>query len=293
MDKLRSMEVFVGVVAAGSFTAAARQFELSTVMVGKHIASLEQQLGARLLTRTTRRQALTEIGVRYHQQCQQILGLVRQAETGAEAMRSGARGTLKVSAPVAFGSECLAPALADYLARHPEVAVDLELGPRVVDIIDEGFDAAIRIGVLDDSSLVARPLRAYGMVICAAPSYLERHGWPRTAAELAQHQCLDFLHWKRLVRWRLDGGDGQCTPPQSRFRSNNGQALKRAALAGLGIVMQAEIVLQEELRSGQLVRLLQEHVPPARPMHLVYPRDRQATPKQTSFIEFVLARFGK
>lgn len=291
MDKLRSMEVFVSVVNAGSFTAAARACEISTVMVGKHIADLEHQLGARLLTRTTRRQSLTEIGQRYCEQCRDILAMVRHAETGAELMRSTPRGMLKVSAPAAFGSECLAPALADYLAAHSEVSVDLDLGPRVVDIVGEGFDAAVRVGALDDSTLIARSLRPFGMAICASPDYLARCGTPATPADLGGHQCLDFLHWKRLLRWRLaDGAIG--APPATRFRSNDGQALKRAALAGLGIVMQPEIVLREALRDGQLVRILEPYLPPPRPMHLVYPRDRRATPKLTSFVAFVVERFG-
>lgn len=292
MDKLRSMEVFVGVVDAGSFTAVAQALEMSTVMVSKHIAHLEHRLGARLLNRTTRRQSLTEIGERYCEQCRQILAQIRAAETGAEAMRATARGTLKVSAPVAFGSECLTPAMADYFGQHPEVNMDLELSNRLSDVVEEGLDAAVRIGKLDDSALIARPLRPYGMVICASPGYLERFGTPRTPADLAHHQCLDFLHWRRHVRWRLNDHDAAAVMPVSRFRSNNGQALKNAALAGLGLVMQAEIVLADEIERGRLIPCLAEFVPAARPMHLIYARDRQPTPKLTTFIEFVVDRFG-
>lgn len=292
MDRLRSMEVFVGVVAAGSFTAAAREFDMSTVMVSKHIAELEQRLGARLLNRTTRRQSLTEIGELYCEQCRQILAQVRSAESGADAMRSGARGTLKLSAPVAFGSECLAPAMVHYLDCHPEVSLDLELSNRLSDLVEEGLDAAIRIGALDDSAMIARPLRPYGMVICAAPTYLERHGTPQTPADLVNHQCLDFLHWRRLLRWRLDGAQQDLPLPASRFRSNNGQALKQAALAGFGLVMQAEIVLAEEIARGRLVQVLPDYVPPPKPLHLIYPRDRQSTPKLSTFVDFVVERFG-
>ena len=293
MDKLRSMQVFVAVVDAGSFTAAAEAFTISPVMVGKHIRQLEQQLGARLLTRTTRRQSLTEIGAQYCERCRQILADIAAAESGAEAMRATPRGTLKISAPVSFGTQRLAPALTDYLALQPDISVDLNLNDRVIDLIDEGYDAAIRIGTLDDSGLIARALQPYRMLICASPDYLQRAGVPRTPQDLTTHQCLDFMHWNKRLRWKLnDGQSGQSELPTSRFRSNNGQALRMAALHGHGIVMQAEILLDEDVAAGRLVPLLQQYLPTPQTMHLVYPRDRQPTPKLTTFIDFMLARFG-
>jgi DNA-binding transcriptional LysR family regulator len=292
MDKLRSMEIFVAVADAGSFAAVANAFDISPVMVGKHIAFLEQRLGARLLNRTTRRQSLTEIGEQYCEQCRVVLAQVAAAESGAEAMRSAPRGRLKVSSPVSFGNEQLAGALTEYLDRHPEVFLDLDLSDRYVDLIDEGFDAALRIGELDDSAMIARPLRPYRMMICASPTYLATHGTPHTPADLMRHRCLDFSHWKKTVRWRLrDAGEGTLIPA-ARFRSNSGQSLKRAALAGFGIVMQAEIMLADEVAAGRLVSLLEAHIPVPRPMQLIYPRDRHPTPKLVTFIDFVLERFG-
>lgn len=297
MDKLRSMEIFVAVVDSGSFTAAADAFSISPVMVGKHIKALEERLGSRLLTRTTRRQSLTEIGRQYSERCRQILADIQAAESGAEAMRATPRGTLKISSSVSFGTQRLAPALTDYLARQPDVSVDLNLSDHVVDLVEEGYDAAIRIGTLDDSGLVARPLGPYRMMICASPAYLARMGVPRTPADLAGHQCLDFMHWTKRVRWKLremadNPEDNQIDMPASRFRSNNGQALRMAALHGHGIVMQTEILLRDDVEAGRLVSLLEPYVPAPRPMHLVYPRDRQATPKLTTFINFILERFG-
>ncbi|WP_093553639.1 LysR family transcriptional regulator [Pseudoduganella namucuonensis] len=292
MDKLRSMEVFVAAVDAGSFTAAAARFRMSPVMVGKHIAQLESTLGARLLARTTRRQGLTEIGQQYVEQCRAILAQIVAAETGAEAMRAGPRGRLKITAPVSFGSEWVGPAMTDYLTLHPEVSLDLNLNDRMVDLVDEGYDAAIRIGDLEDSSMVARALFPYAMVICASPDYLARRGTPRTPADLAGHECLDFMHWPHSVRWRLRGAQGVNGVPPSRFRANNGQALRMAALRGFGIVMQAEVLLAQDIAAGRLAPILAEHLPAARPMHLVYPRDRQATPKLTTFVDFMLERFG-
>lgn len=295
VDKLRSMEIFVEVIDSGSFTAAAERFDLSPVMVGKHIRQLEERLGARLLTRTTRRQSLTEIGRQYGERCRQILADIAAAETGAEAMRAAPRGLLKVSAPVTFGSQLLAPAVADYLAQHAEVSVELALNDRVVDMVEEGIDVSVRIGNLDDSSLVARPLMPYRMQICASPDYLARAGVPQTPADLARHQCLDYLHWSRHLRWKLGRSEGsgeQADVPASRFRSNNGQALRMAALRGYGIVMQAEMLLGDDIAAGRLQPLLQDYLPQPRAMHLLYPRDRRPTPKLTSFVEFMLARFG-
>lgn len=294
MDTLRSMEVFVAVADQGSLTAAAALFRMSPVMVGKHIGYLENRLGAKLLVRTTRRQHLTEIGAQYLEQCRQILAQVRAAETGAEAMRAAPRGKLKITAPVSFGSECLAPLLADYLDAYPEVSLDLNLNDRMVDLVEEGFDAAIRIGKLDDSGMVARPLRPYAMVICAAPAYLEKHGVPQTPDDLARHECLDFMQWARHLRWRLNGKEGTSdgAKAESRFRSNNGQALRVAALHGFGIVMQAEILMAGDIAAGRLLPILEEYVPAPRPMHLLYARDRQPTPKLTTLIECILQRYG-
>lgn len=296
MDKLLSMEIFVAVVDAGSFTAASEAFDISPVMVGKHIRFLEHKLGARLLTRTTRRQSLTEIGHQYCERCRVILAEIRAAETGAEAMQATPRGVLKINASVSFGTEWLAPAMTEYLERYPEISLELNLNDRVVDLVEEGYDASVRIGVLEDSGLIARPLFAYKMLICASPDYLARKGTPQTPADLAGHQCLDFMHWNKHVRWKLRNLPGEADTesliPASRFRSNNGQALRMAALQGFGIVLQSEVLLKADIASGRLVSVLENYTPAPRPVQIVYPRNRQATPKLTSFIDFMLERFA-
>jgi DNA-binding transcriptional LysR family regulator len=262
-------------------------------MVGKHIQFLEQRLGARLLARTTRRQSLTEIGAQYCEQCRAILAAVTQAETGAEAMRAAPRGRLRVSAPVSYGSEWLATAVTDYLQQYPDLSVDLDLNDRMIDLVEDGYDVAIRIGELDDhTNLVARRLRDYRLTIAAAPSYLARHGTPQRPMDLMQHECLEFTHWSKHLRWRLSDGKEVVPLPPSRFRSNNGRALRNAALAGFGIVQQAEVMLADELSSGALVPILQDYLPTPRPVHLLYPRDRQQTPKVRTFVEFVISRFA-
>ena len=291
MDKLRSMEMFIAAVDTGSFTAAAERFGISAVMVGKHVRELEQRLGAALLTRTTRRQSLTEIGRHYADQCRAILAQIESAERGAESLRLAPRGVLKVTCAVSFGMELLSPAMVDYMERYPEVGVDLNLNDRMIDMVEEGFDAAVRIGTLEDSTLVARPLRPYGVVICGSPDYLARRGVPQVPADLAQHECLEFSGWVPQARWRLKGEKDGRHAPLSRLRANNSYALKQAALKGFGLVMQAEAVLAQDIAAGRLVRVLDDYLPTPRPMHLLYPRARQPTPKLTSFIDFMLTRF--
>ncbi|TCF99610.1 LysR family transcriptional regulator [Paraburkholderia strydomiana] len=293
MDKFVSMEIFVAVVEAGSLTAAAERFEISSAMVGKHIRSLEARLGTRLLTRTTRRQSLTEIGRQYYEQCRRILADVKDAESLAESMAAAPRGVLKVTVPLTYGVEIFSPAMTDYLSEWPEVTLELDLSNRMTDLVEEGFDAAVRIGQLQDSSFVARPLKPYRMRACASPAYLARAGIPRTPADLADHECLGFLHWGREGAWRLGGESAAENALRAgRFRANNGQALKVAALRGFGLVLQPEALLAREIASGELVSVLEEHLPEGAPVHLVYPRDRRATPKLTSFIDFVIERFG-
>ncbi|MGF6599849.1 DNA-binding transcriptional LysR family regulator [Paraburkholderia sp. GAS448] len=293
MDKFVSMEIFVAVVEAGSLTAAAERFDISSAMVGKHIRSLETRLDTRLLTRTTRRQSLTEIGRQYYEQCRRILADVKAAESLAEAMAATPRGVLKVTAPLTYGVEIFSPAMTDYLTAWPEVSLELDLSNRIIDLVEEGFDAAVRIGRLPDSSFVARPLKPYRMRACASPEYLARMGTPRTPADLAQHECLGFLHWGREGLWRLDGETSDENQLRAgRFRANNGQALKVAALRGFGLVLQPEALLAKEIESGQLVSVLEAFLPDGSPVHLIYPRDRRATPKLTTFIDFVIERFG-
>ena len=293
MDRFESMAVFVSTVDKGSLSAAAEAFGMSAPMAGKHIRHLEERLGARLLTRTTRRHSLTEIGRAYLDQCRVILDQVRAAESCTQALRSTARGKLRINAPVTFGSVMLAPVLTQFLDQNPEVQVELTLNDRIIDMVDEGVDVAIRVGALADSGLVARALKPYGMVICAAPSYLQRMGTPQHPDDLVDHQCLGFTHWSRRGGWTLGRTD---TPPRgwpvSRFQSNNGLALRMAALEGFGIVMQSSVMLGGDVAAGRLVAILQDHLPPPHPMHLVYPKDRQPVPKLSRFVDFMLAQFG-
>jgi DNA-binding transcriptional LysR family regulator len=292
VDRLTSIEVFVAVVDRGSLSAAAPVFAISTTMVGKHLRALEEHVGGRLLSRTTRRQSLTELGRAYYQRCRKVLEELRAADASAHALAGAPRGTLRVSAPVAFGAERLVPALPELLDRHPLIDVDLSLDDRVVDLVGEGFDAALRVGRLASSNLVARPLEPYRTVLCASPAYLAARGTPRVPAELAAHSCLGFT-WSSRTTWRFgDGGDRVDVPVNGRLQSNSGQALRVAALHGLGVIRQSEALLAADLAAGRLVRLLEDFPLAPRPLHLVYLRDRRPTPKLRAFADFVLARFG-
>ena len=293
MDRLTSMSIFVRVVQRGGFAATAKEIGISATMVAKHIQALEARLGARLLNRTTRRQGLTEAGKLYLDRCKLLLADVEAAESSVSVLRAAPRGTLRVTAPVSFGASRLAPALVKFLRTYPEVDVDLSLNDRVVDLVDEGFEAAIRIGTLGDSRLIARRLRPYGSLLCAAPDYLRRRGLPRRPEDLAEHDCLGFAPAGRRGRWRFVRGAQERTVHfVPRLLVNNGQALRQAALAGMGILNQPEVLVADDVRLGRLRRVLPAWSSPTRPMHIVYGGDRQASPKLQAFIAFVVDQFG-
>lgn len=293
MDKLRSMEVFVAVVEAGNFSAAADQLDMSGVMVGKHIRQLEAHLGMRLLQRSTRRQSLTEAGGGFYDNCRKVLEQVRWAETSVESLRAVPRGLLRISAPFTLGACVIAPLLASYLEAYPDVRAELALSNARVDLIEEGYDLAVRIGPLGDAELVARPLAPYQMVICASPGYLERKGVPASPADLERHHCLTHLVWNSRGGWPLSGAAGGLTwPTEGRFASNDGHALRGAALMGAGLLLQPRVLLADDLAAGRLVTVLDRYVPPARPVHLVYLPDFRPRPKLTSLVDYLSPRLG-
>lgn len=292
MDRLMCMQVFVRVVEKGSFSAAAEELRISSTMVGKHVVHLEERLGARLLNRTTRRQSLTEAGSIYYERCKVALAEVEAAESSATELQQVPRGLLRVNAPVTFGANVLVGAIGDYLRDYPDVHVELALNDRVVNLVDEAFDVAIRIGNLPDSSLIARKLAPYRMIACASPGYLAAHGTPRTPAQLAAHNCMGFMYSAAQKHWQFtDRGETSNVQINGNFKVNNGQALRTAALHGMGIIVQPEVLLADDLAAGTLVRILPNHHLPSQSMHVVYSSNRNMTLKMKSFIEFVVQRF--
>lgn len=289
MDKLRGMETFVAVVECGSFTGAAARLEMSAVMVGKYIALLEGLLGTRLLERNTRRQSLTDAGRVYFDEARRVLEQVANAERSVERLRLAPAGTLRVSAPVSFGASIIAPLTASFLQAWPEVRVELYLTNRMVDLVDEGIDLAIRIGDIQRTDLVAKYLAPYRMAICAAPDYLARHGTPQTPADLAGHQCLSHTVWTARNEWRLPGAAEEVRWKRDAvLRCNDGYALRMAAVAGAGLLLQPEVLLAEDLANGRLVRILQNYTPEPRPIHLLWRQDLRPLPKLTRFVEHLL-----
>lgn len=209
MDKLRGMETFIAVVESGSFTGAASRLDMSSVMVGKYIALLESELGTRLLERNTRRQSLTDAGRVYFDEAKRVLEQVAIAESAVERLRAAPAGTLRVTAPTSFGGCVIAPLTATFLQRYPAVRIELDLTNRMVDLVEEGVDLAIRIGDIRNDDLVAKYLCPYNMVICASPDYLVRHGTPQTPADLVDHLCLSHTVWTARNEWRLPGVEGE------------------------------------------------------------------------------------
>lgn len=289
------MSVFVKAVDAGSFASAANALNISSPMVGRHIRNLEDHLGIQLVARKTRRQSLTDAGRLYYERCKAALAEVEAAETSVLEMRVSPRGRLRVNAPVTFGAHRLAPALPDYLRMHPEVRVELTLHNGIVDLVDDGYDAVIRIGELSDSSLIARRLAPYRLVACASPSYLSKRGTPSKPADLNEHSCLGFRPGAAEELWMFNGARGDNVPARvsGPFSCNSGEALLAVALAGAGIILQPEALVAEHIASRNLVRLLPEFAPKLLPVHILLAPDRYTTPKLRSFVDFVVARFGR
>ena len=291
MDTLRCMQAFVAVAECGSFAGAAEQLQVSAVMVGKYIQQLEAHLGTGLLQRNTRRQRLTEAGSAYLAGCRQVLEQVQQAEADVAGLQVQPRGLLRVSAPTTWGSCVLAPQLAGLLRAQPQLNIELDLSNRRVDLIEDGFDVAIRVGPLPSQEVVARPLPPYAMSLCAAPSYLRRRGTPRTPADLEGHDCLSHLAWRGGHGWQL--ANGEQVDWEARLTCNDGVALREAAVAGAGLVLQPTALLAGEIAAGRLKPLLRDYLPEPRPMHLIYLPDRRPRPRLQCFVDFVMTTLGQ
>jgi DNA-binding transcriptional LysR family regulator len=293
MDKLTGMAVFARVVEARSFSAAATQLGMSRSAVSKAIAGLEDRLGARLLNRTTRRLALTEIGQAFYERCARIVAEAEEAELAVSRLQATPRGTLRVAAPVSFGTLHLAPALPDFMVRHPDLRVEIDLADRIVDLIEEGYDLALRIAALPDSSLVARRIADNHMVVCAAPSYWRRRGRPSEPRELAQHACITYAYHRTPNEWPFAGPDGRFTVRvDGPLMSNNGDLSLAAALAGLGVVALPCFLCGSDLAAGRLEQVLGAWMPPPTGIHAVYPHGRHLSAKVRAFVDFLVERFG-
>jgi DNA-binding transcriptional LysR family regulator len=288
MDRLTSLTTFVQVVDSGGFSAASRRLNMSTTMVSNHVQALEDRLGARLLNRTTRKVSLTEVGKEYYDRCTRILADLEQADDIAGAQQSTPRGTLRIYTATHI-VPFIAPAVAEFLASYPEVKVDLSMGERTIDMIDEGCDLAVRLTPPPDSNLVVRSLATWRHVLCCSPAYLEKYGPPQQLSELAERNCVRHVLYPYQDDWRFVDRKG--TPASVRVSgnlvTNSGETLRTAALQGVGISLAAGFLVAEDLEQGRLVRLLPEYRSVEFSMNAVYPHRHHLSAKVRSFIDLL------
>jgi DNA-binding transcriptional LysR family regulator len=288
------MAAFVRSVELGGFSAAARELELTPSALSKLVTRMEERLGARLLNRTTRRLALTPEGELLFERFRKILQEIEDAENEVVRSRARPRGLLRINTFAAFRHQ-LVPGLPRFQERYPEVEVELKLEDRLVDLVKEGADLAVRMAPLEDSSLVARKICDLRRVICAAPAYLARHGTPRVPEDLAHHNCIVIAATPALARWPFDTAKGKhLIEVSGRLSTNSGDALKELAVAGLGIVRIVDMSVGEEIRKGALVPLLTDshHVEPV-PLHAVYVHGRHRSPKVAAMLDFLIENFAR
>lgn len=294
MNKFDSLRAFVQVVDAGGFAAAARIMGLSRSQVNKLVISLEDELGVQLLQRTTRKVSPTNTGLAFYDRCKGILADLVEAEQAVSQLQSEPRGVLRINAPMTFGTQHLAPAVADFLAQYPDLMVELALSDRFIDPIAEGFDITIRISSPPQAaSLIVHPLTPMRMVLCASPTYLATHEEPGHPQDLRDHSCLSYGHLPTTTPWLFHGLDGeQSVSVKGALCSNNGEVLREAALKGLGITLLPTFIVGLDLQAGRLQALLSEYEIPALNVYVLYPVNRHLSSKTRLFTEFLQNRFG-
>jgi DNA-binding transcriptional LysR family regulator len=287
------MRVFVRVVEAGSFVSAADKLKLSTTATSRLVADLESHLGTRLLQRTTRHLHLTEPGQRFFDRARDLLAGLEEAEAEAGAGTQAPSGLLRITTPASFSARHLARLFPLYQERYPQVTLEVLSVDRLVDLVNDGFDMAIRLSPQHHPTYVARKLCAIRLAVCASSSYLERYGVPQTPLDLTQHNCLSHTHGNYVDKWVLDGPDGQVQIPiRGTFRTNNGELLRSAALAGEGIIMEPTFIVGDDLAKGDLVPLLREWRVPEATAMAVYPSRRFVSARVRTFTEFLQKEFA-
>lgn len=294
MDRLLGMEMFVRVVETGSFSKAAREFSTTQPTVTKQVAATEERLKVRLLNRNTRGVSLTEPGALYYEKCKGIVRDAQEAESIVQLRQSAAQGLLRIGTSVAFGRRVVVPLALDFMARHPDVTVDLSFEDRYTDLVAQGLDVALRMGKLADSSLGARFLGMNPWLLAASPKYLKKHGRPRRPADLSAHNALVYSSVQGDDVWRLvtPKGEALTVPVSGRLRSNNLSAVLAAARSGLGIAAVPHYVAGASLASGQVVEVLRGYALPEQEIHAVFPSPKLVPTKVQAFIAFLQGRFG-
>ena len=292
MDKLRAMQTFVGIVDAGSLTAAADALQVSAPSVVRSLAALEQAVGVRLLNRTTRRSSLTDEGREYYERCRRVLAEVEAADALLTARQAEPRGRLRLTAPLAYGRLYVAPLVREFMARHPAVEVELLLLDRVVDLVEEGIDAAVRIAHLPESSVVAVRVGETRRVVCASPAYLKKSGPPRRPADLSEHRCIVFTGLNPDNEWSFGAARAQRVSIRPVLRTNQIDVAIDACLSGLGCGQFLSYQVEAAVKAGRLRRVLDEFAPPPVPIQIVYPHARLLSPNVRAFIDLAAARLS-
>lgn len=292
MQNLEDVLAFIRVVETGGFSRAAERMGLSKSIVSRRVARLEAELGVRLLNRTTRGIAPTEAGLEFKTRCVDILNELEAAREAVACRERDVAGTLRLAVPLSFGIARLAPAMAAFAAEHPRVAIDLSVSDRFVDLVAEGFDAALRVGILADTSLMARRLGAIETLVVASPAYLAAHGTPERPQSLSKHDCLIYSGGSRETWQFRVSRKWQSVRPQGRFRADNGEVLRAAALKGLGITALPDFLVADCLARGDLVRLLKEYPMPEAGIHLLRPAGGPAPARLSALGDHLADWFG-
>ena len=293
MDRFENMDTFVRVVEAGSISGAADRIGVAKSAVSRRLKELEEHLGVELFHRTTRRMNLTETGRAFYQQSVRILQDVLEAELATSQAHGELQGSLKIALPLSFGIMHLGPAISEFLKAHPRIEFDLDFNDREVDLIQEGFDLAIRIANLPDSSLVARRLATMEAVMCASPAYLKRMGTPKSPEDLINHQCLVYSLLRDFEYWHLIDPHGEPIKTKIRpyLKATTGEYLREAAVDGLGIILIPSFIVYKEIESGKLKPILNEYKRPQIDAYAVYPPTRHLSQRVRAFVDFLAKRF--
>ena len=294
MDKFQEITTFTAVVDAGSFVKAAERLNTSKAAVSRHVVDLETRLGIRLLHRTTRKLSLTEEGELFYGRCKEILETLEGAENEVTSQSDDVSGHIRINAPYSFGIRKLAPLWGIFHQKYPKVTLDVTLSDRLVDVVDEGYDIAIRIAALSNSTMVSKKLTDTRIVLCASPKYLKEHGTPKKPADLVNHQVINYSYWAGKEEWSFDGPKGKESVHIKPFmQTNNGDTCLVAALANQGIVLQPSFIVGDAIRAGDLVEIMPQYKSIELGIYAIFPTRQHIAPKVRVLIDFLVDYFSK
>jgi DNA-binding transcriptional LysR family regulator len=294
MDKFQEITTFTAVVDAGSFVKAADRLNMSKAAVSRHLVDLETRLGIRLLHRTTRKLSLTEEGELFYERCKEILETIESAENEITSHTEDVSGQIRINAPFSFGIRKLAPLWGIFHQKYPKVTLDVVLSDRLVDVVDEGYDIAIRIAALTNSTMVSKKLTTTRIILCASPTYLKEHGTPKKPADLMNHQVINYSYWAGKEEWSFDGPNGgESVNIKPFMQTNNGDTCLSAALAHQGIVLQPSFIVGDAIRAGDLVEIMPKYKSIELGIYAIFPTRKHIAPKVRVLIDFLVDYFSK